>query len=289
VDRVEVHEQTSDGTFGGHCPEGVVYNLTVEETPTFTVGKSKIVVHNCHHLSAREFCKTADLFPGRRYGTTATVQRGDGSEVVFLWHLGPVIHSNLTQDLAPTVTFLMSPSQVDLQDREVQERVLDVGGNVHSRRLINYVACLDEELEFVAGHIREALTAGRKILALSLSKDQLGLLHDMFPESGLIRGDVKGSEVRRRALKEHQLCFGTTDLAKEALDDRKLDALFVLTEFVKEGMLQQAVGRIQRIMDGKKNPRVVVIRHRKVTKLERMAKRMQSYFLKQGFKVEVAR
>src|SRR5208282_4872241 len=35
VDRVEVLEQTSDGTFGGMCPDGLVYNLEVEDNHTY--------------------------------------------------------------------------------------------------------------------------------------------------------------------------------------------------------------------------------------------------------------
>lgn len=248
-----------------------------------------IIWDEAHHLPAAQYCKTADIFLGHRYGATATVERGDGSEIVYLWHIGKVVHSNLEQDLIPTVAFVYSPTEIDMKSPSVRHEVTDRNDKVHSRKLVNYVANQKEEIEFVVRHIQEALDAGRKILALSLSKDQLGVLHDRFPDSGLIRGDVKGSGVRRSALRDHQLCFGTADLAKEALNDKGLDALFILTEYVKEGMLQQSVGRIQRFFDGKDDVRVVAIRHRHVPRLEKMAQKMESYFLKQDFKVEVIR
>jgi superfamily II DNA or RNA helicase len=47
VDRVEVLEPGSDGTFGGVCPDGLVYNLEVEDVHTYLV--DGVVVHNCHH------------------------------------------------------------------------------------------------------------------------------------------------------------------------------------------------------------------------------------------------
>jgi Rad3-related DNA helicase len=55
VDGVEILERTGDGTFGGACPDGLVYNLEVEGTHTYLV--DGLVVHNCHELSdiAREF------------------------------------------------------------------------------------------------------------------------------------------------------------------------------------------------------------------------------------------
>jgi len=52
---VEVIEPTPDGTFGGACPGGVVYNLEIESTHTYLV--ENVVVHNCHEAAdiAREF------------------------------------------------------------------------------------------------------------------------------------------------------------------------------------------------------------------------------------------
>ena len=46
MDRVEVLEPTSDGTFGGLCPNGLVYNLEVEGTHTYIA--EGVIVHNCH-------------------------------------------------------------------------------------------------------------------------------------------------------------------------------------------------------------------------------------------------
>jgi len=247
-----------------------------------------IIWDEAHHLSAPEFCKTADLFPGNRYGATATIERGDGSEIIYLRHIGGVIHENLDQDLMPRIVWLRSPIRVNRSVPEVRHAISDSSGNTHLKKLLIHVGCEEEELHFVGQHIQEAAGAGRKILALSSSVRQLELLHEAFPSSGLITGNVKGSDARRSALRDHKLCFGTVDLAKEALNDRALDCLFLLTEFVKDGMLQQAIGRIQRIMDGKKNPTVVVIRHHRVRQLEKMANKMETYFSKQGFPMEVA-
>jgi Rad3-related DNA helicase len=55
VDGVEVLERGCDGTFGGVCPDGLVYNLEVEETNTYLA--NGFVVHNCHRAAdvARDF------------------------------------------------------------------------------------------------------------------------------------------------------------------------------------------------------------------------------------------
>jgi superfamily II DNA or RNA helicase len=238
-----------------------------------------------HHLAAPDYCKTADLFPGYRFGATATVERGDGSEIAYLWHIGGVIHKNLDQDLVPKVYFLRSPTRVNMDSPRARRAVTDSNRNIHIKRLLIYVGTQDEEIRFIMEHLQDAMASGRKILALSSSVEQLEILHLMFPGSGLITGDIKEAAARRRALHDTKLCFGTVDLAKEALNDRALDTLFLLTEFVKDAMLQQAVGRIQRIMDGKRDPYVVVVRHHKIKPLERMAKKMEKYFHAQNFRV----
>lgn len=46
VDHLEILEQGSDGTFGGLCPDGLVYNLEVEEHHTYLA--NGLAVHNCH-------------------------------------------------------------------------------------------------------------------------------------------------------------------------------------------------------------------------------------------------
>ena len=46
MDRIEVHEPGSDGTFGGRCPDGYVYNLETERFHTYIA--NGFVVHNCH-------------------------------------------------------------------------------------------------------------------------------------------------------------------------------------------------------------------------------------------------
>lgn len=81
VKSVEVLEPGSDGTFGGLCTDGFVYNLEVEEHHNYFA--NGVLVHNCHHASAK--ANYQSIFA--RYGvpegkcvligTTATAKRTD--------------------------------------------------------------------------------------------------------------------------------------------------------------------------------------------------------------------
>ena len=80
VDGVEVLEQGSDGTFGGLCPDGYVYNLHVETDNTYWA--NGLLVHNCHHSVSVGNKKIVDYFVEENpdikvIGISATPDRSD--------------------------------------------------------------------------------------------------------------------------------------------------------------------------------------------------------------------
>lgn len=243
-----------------------------------------VIWDEIHHLSAPMFSQSAAIFPGMRFGATATPKRNDGSQFVYMAHVGKIIHCNMHQDIIPIVTFARSPTSIDLDSAEAKAAVCDVRGDIHMRRLAAYVGQKESEINFVRQLIREAVDDGRKILALSMSVDHLKAMHEQFPQSVLITKDVKVND-RLPLIRSSQLIFGTTDLAQEALNEKQLDSLVILSEFSSENTLQQAVGRIQRSAK-KKVPQVVVIWHAHVRGLRAMGNKLRSHFRKWGFKVQ---
>ncbi len=83
VDRIAVLEPGRDGTFGGVCPDGQVYNLEVEGTHTYLA--DGVVAHNCHHATAVTYRRilehlgafAADGSGPLVLGVTATPERAD--------------------------------------------------------------------------------------------------------------------------------------------------------------------------------------------------------------------
>ena len=249
----------------------------------------RIVWDEIHHLSAPTFSRTAPLFPGRRYGATATVNRPDGTEVLYHSHVGPVLHKNLDQDIIPSVLFKRSHTTIDLTDREVHKQCYSITGEVHHRKFAAYVGTRPEELDLCSEVIQRGLDQGRRILALSLSRDQTMAMHERFPESSMvIHGHPKKPQERLEVIRSHQLVFATTDLAREALNETRLDSLVLLNEFSDENLLQQAVGRIQRqLLEGTKlPPKVVIIFHVRVPPMRSMGANLKKHFRRWGFETE---
>jgi superfamily II DNA or RNA helicase len=78
VDRTEVLEPGSDGTFGGMCPGRKVYNLEVAGTHAYFV--NGFLVHNCHHASASSWREILDHYPSSAIlGSTASPCRLSGA------------------------------------------------------------------------------------------------------------------------------------------------------------------------------------------------------------------
>jgi superfamily II DNA or RNA helicase len=72
VDGVEVHQPGSDGTFGGRCPDGNVYNIETEKFHTYTA--NGFIVHNCHRSTGPLWSALFPILPNLKnvLGLTAT-------------------------------------------------------------------------------------------------------------------------------------------------------------------------------------------------------------------------
>lgn len=245
-----------------------------------------IVWDEIHHLSADEYSKTADMFYGSRFGATATVEREDGGELLYLWHIGGVIHKNLTQDVVPTVTFIKSPTVLDMDDPDTFHACTDRQGELHIHKLACHVGMRKDELEFAREVIDEGIRLDRDILAITMSKDHAQRLHELYPNSGVLHEDIPAKK-RLDVLKDNRLTFATITMAQEALNKQRLDALIILTEFSSKRILQQSVGRIQRYLEGKRPTKVIVLWHYNIVPMRNMGYKLMSHFKKWDMKVEV--
>jgi superfamily II DNA or RNA helicase len=221
------------------------------------------------------------LFFGDRYGLTATVTREDGLEPIYQYHIGSVFHRDLAQELKPRIYFQAVPVQINQNDPAVRQHIFDRGGKMNIPLLRTYLGRMEENNRFIAGKLAEPLAHGRKVLALSHSKDQLKMLNRMFPESGLCTGDEAPAD-RLITLRNRQLTFGTLQLVKEALDEQTLDTLFFLSPFGSNAVdmggkntLQQGMGRILRYQKNKKTPVVVIMDYVNIPKFHRMCRKMK--------------
>lgn len=238
-----------------------------------------IIYDEVHQIGAPVFSQTSWPFYGDRIGLTATVQREDGLDPIYRYHIGEPFFTDLKQDLVPYIYFQKTPTELDhglalRNDKTNISLLRSMLGRSETGNIYRYWA------------IREALEKGRKILCLSHSKDQLRLLHAAFPGAGLIISETD-REDRLRVLRESQLCFAIAKLGTTGVDDDRLDTLFWLTPFRSLNSLQQSIGRVQRALEGKPHPVVVIFEDVAVPALKGMCQRLKSTFRSWKFNFDV--
>lgn len=209
-----------------------------------------------HHMSAPVFVLSADLFFGRRFSLTATASRTDGLEVIYQYHLGRVVHSNLTQELVPHTVFHLLKWEMPPEHRKL---VVDRNDDISIPRVRTYLGRLEWRNNLIYEHLVQDMDEGRQILVLSHSVNHVELLHNYLSGSGagMITGETP-QESRMAILRNGNPIFGTFQLAREGLNKPSLDTLYVVTPFSNSNDLQQAWGRIQRRFANKKEPLVRV-------------------------------
>ena len=207
-----------------------------------------------HHLSAPTFNVVCPLFVGKRFGLTATKHREDGTESLYLYHLGPVLYTDMRTDLVPEVFFIKTGERFNANE-VVEVRSSD--GVLNIPKIRSALALRDSRNALILSEIKKAREQERRILVLGHVVSHLQALQQACPDSGLCTGAVP-PKTRHKILKEYQVIFSTTNLAAEGLNAPWLDTLFLITPFKARGLFQQAVGRILRKCDNKKDPVVVV-------------------------------
>lgn len=221
-----------------------------------------VLYDECHHLSAPMFSLTCPMFYGERHGLTATPNREDGLELVFINHLGKIHYSKVEQSLIPTCGFVHTITnadrqmEVDLSMPKDQREILDKAGEINHRKLCSWVGRDANRNSQILDLVDRALKSNRKTLCLTHSVEHARYMHECYPLSGLATGEIDSS-LRGQVIRDHKVTFATVDVAAEALDAPELSCLIVMTPFgarVQGNLLQQALGRIQRKFDGKPPP-----------------------------------
>lgn len=226
-----------------------------------------IIFDEAHRLPAEEYHALADVFPGARFGLTATPARNDGRQLITRAHLGPIFYSNLKQQISPTIYFQIVNFPLNLRDPEVAPHVRDKRGQVHLGKLRKYAGQWEDRNRWWAHYILWLQQLGRRLIVLSHSVDQVYLLRDMLTDLGAegvgVCAGPEGTEQRLEIVGGSKLLLGTTQIAGEGLDKKELDTLVLLSPVGKDvsgsNAIQQSIGRILRPVKGK-NP-VVIFAH----------------------------
>lgn len=264
VESVEVQEPTSDGTFGGLCADGYVYNIEVEDNNNYFA--DGILVHNCQHAAGSptkvtQFYRVISQVSARfKIGLTATPKRADGLERSMFALLGPKLHEVTRAEVADT-TCPIKVSVISTGWIPDYNEVLMGDGTIDYSKVIDNMIHDEERYSIVFGDILSMCKGPTMILANRVEylericEDLGGCGKRAMCLSG--KGQSKrAKEERKRALEmlntgELDFILCTYQLAAEGLDVPNLRYVVFVTPEKDPTRVQQATGRVGRKADGK--------------------------------------
>lgn len=243
VESVKIQERTSDGTFGGLCPDGYVYNLEVEGNHNYFA--DGILVHNCHHSSSKTYRKIYDYFhPRLHIGFTATPNRGDHvrldtifSKIIFQRDLKWGIENGYLCD----IHCLRVDIGYDLS-------------RVHTRMGDYAPGELEEAMagtsDAIAQVYREYAKGATLIFSVSIS--QAEEIAQRIPGAVVVTGQTKNrAEIIQRFTNGEIPCVVNVMVFTEGTDIPRVETVIIARPTQSEALYAQMVGRGLRLYPGK--------------------------------------
>lgn len=266
------------------------------EVKDFVAEYGQVIVDECHHISAFTFEQVMRQVKAKYVvGLTATPTRKDGHHPIVHMQCGPIRFSLSARTMAESAPFehQVVPRHTDFRmSAELSEAAIqDV-----------YAALVNDSARnaMIAEDVRRALETERSPLLLTGRKEHLqffaaaveGFASHIF----VLKGGM-GKKQRRTTAEalaavpesERRVIIATGSYIGEGFDDTRLDTLFLAMPISWKGTLQQYVGRLHRLHDGKRVVQVYDYIDANVPMLARMYERRLKGYAAIGYTIEQRR
>jgi superfamily II DNA or RNA helicase len=263
------------------------------EVKDFVAEYGQVIVDECHHISAFTFEQVMREVKAKYVlGLTATPTRKDGHHPVIYMQCGPVRFSMSARAMTEN-----TPFEHKVTPRHTEFRMAPEHTDVTIQDV--YGAIVNDELrnDMIAADVTRALATGRCPLLLTGRTEHLQYFATKLAGAAkhvfVLRGGM-GKKQRRATAEamakvtedESRLILATGSYLGEGFDDARLDTLFLAMPISWKGTLQQYVGRLHRLHDGKRYVQVYDYIDRYVRMLARMYERRLEGYSAMGYVIE---
>jgi superfamily II DNA or RNA helicase len=252
-----------------------------------------------HSIPPSTFAPVLSLFPAKyRIGASAEMKRFDGLEVIFHKHIGQVHLKGVAGE-----NETMTPKAV------IVNYPLDVGkvpGNLGAMQrrgiLLSKLAKSPARNLMLARYIRMIYNSERRVVVLSDRVQHLLLLRDLVEkmqgipkrETGMYVGSIpKGGPLgkhvkmtaheRKRVASDCRVIFATYQMFALGTDIQDLAGLIYATP---QSEIVQSKGRIERALEGKKEPVLVDVVDSAYKDAERWAAKRMAHYRSEGMTIK---
>jgi len=283
-EEVEVLFGTECGVIGGGRIDHEDHFITVANIQTLAkhtadLAKSfgTIILDEAHHCPATTFAQTVDVFHARyRIALSGTMVRKDGKHILFQDYFGPVVYKPpQSHTLTPTVHIVKSGITLKPGATWV-DKITDL--------------CSSENYQqFIAGLTMMHIEAGHQVLILADRVEFLQKVKEYVGEDcALVTGDTEFEDrklIKQQILSgEKKAIAGSRQIFSEGISVNSLSCVILAVPMSNDSLLEQVVGRVQRMHDGKLDPLVVDINFAGFADKKQNNDRLALY-LRKGWKI----
>lgn len=242
-----------------------------------------VIFDECHTYISDKGLKVIYSFsPLRLYGMTATADRSDGQGEAIKFTFGSIIADRKLPFEPPKVEICKccEPVWGDTYPSIVDNQVENVARN----KLIAYLAAKE-------------LGTGRKILILTKRTKHYDFIYELLPSAAKcyrIKSHLKKVEQDRQYDLLNRLRQGGTDfdvilgtfgLLSTGINIPALDTVIFAGDLKSSVLATQSVGRILRLFDGKKSPKIIDIDDSKSGILHNQARLRKKFYLSNEWEI----
>lgn len=236
----------------GKC---TVYNLEVEDNHNYFA--NDYLVHNCHHLvgsptKAMQFYKVINSINCRyKFGMSATLTRTDGMIPSLFALIGDIVYE-IPKEAVKDKRITAEYKPIFLSQEYNVMDYTDFDGTINNAKLLSLLAENTQRNEEIVNNIVERVPHSQLVLCHRVS--QCEALSKMLEERGVKTSILVGKIKEKDRDYEASVIIATYALAKEGLDIPALDTLHLASPQKNESVTIQAIGRIERNIEGKETP-----------------------------------
>lgn len=258
-EEIEVLFGCKPGIIGGGKVDYEDHFITVANIQTLSKIASNmakdfgcIILDEAHHCPATTFAQTVDIFYARyRIALSGTMVRKDGKHILFRDYFGPLVYK-------------------PPQSNTLMPRVHIVKSGITLKPGVAWVDKITELLEsekyrqFIAGIARMQIDNGHSVLVIA---DRVEFLHKVGEYIGddcaVITGETEFEErqlIKQQVLSgEKRAICGSRQIFSEGISINTLSCVILAAPMSNDSLLEQIIGRVQRMHEGKLDPLVVDI------------------------------
>lgn len=239
-----------------------------------------IIVDEMHHTSATTFSSFVSASKAKyRVGLSGTIKRADGKHIVFKDYFGGYIAQPPESDtMTPVVKILKAPFRLDPSVTYVEK--------------INKLMLDEDYMIFIADIARIQINKGHKVLIVGDRVDFLDKIAEYMGKDVIsITGgnsDLEARDLAKKMIETSRInaIAGSRQIFSEGISVNILSSIILSCPITNEILLEQLIGRIQRLYPGKLIPEVIDVNFASMAERQQNNGRM-AFYLEKGWSTSI--